>query len=251
MQVPEKLKAVLLDRGCCGVLFSGGFDSEVLLGAAVRILGVSNVVSLTADTGLLAEFYRKHIAGAAAGFGIDPIFVPLNILASEEFLLNTDKRCYFCKKKLYTRLMAEAIALGCTAVMDGTNMDDLGEYRPGLIAADETGIVHPFVEASMGRREIIELGNFLGIMKLPSDSCLATRIPSGKRISSELLSLIERMEAPLRPLARGRFRVVEGYGRLHVNYSPIDEKPVEENLSLLKQIAEKSGYTLELNRLES
>ncbi len=244
------LKESLLDKGCCGILFSGGLDSEVLLRSAVRVLGTSNVVSLTADTGLLADFYRRHIRSVAEELCIEPLFVTLNPLSSSEFTQNTNKRCYICKKGICSSLKAEALARGCITVMDGTNTDDLNEYRPGLAAAAETGIVHPFLEAGMGKSEIAQLGVLFGVREYPSDSCLATRIPHGEMITTELLSIIESMEAPLRPSVKGRFRVIAGIGSLHIDYSVVDELLVKNSLGELKRIAEKSGYEIELHLLE-
>ena len=250
MSIPGILKQNLLDKGRCCILFSGGLDSEVLLRSAVSVLGTSNVVSLTADTRLLADFYRRHILSVTEELCIEPLFVPLNPLSSREFTQNTDKRCYICKKEIYSSLKAEALARGCITVMDGTNTDDLNEYRPGLAAAAETGIVHPFLEACMGKSEIAKLGVLFGVREYPSDSCLATRIPRGEMITSELLSLIESMEAPLRPCVIGRFRVIVETGSLHINYSAVDEKLVENSLGELKRIAEKSGYEIELHLLD-
>ncbi len=250
MSIPEMLKQNLLDKGRCGILFSGGYDSEVLLRSAVSVLGASNLVPLTADTRLLAGFYRRHILSVAGELQVEPLFVSLDLLSCREFTQNTDMRCYICKKELYTRLVAAAVAKGCRTVMDGTNTDDLSEHRPGLAAAAETGIVHPFLEACMGKDDIAELGTFLGARDYPSDSCLATRIPHGEMITSELLTLIESMEAPLRPSVKGRFRVTLGTGRLHIYYSVIDELLVEKSLGQLKRIAEKSGYEIELHLLE-
>ena len=250
MSVPEILKQSLLNKGYCGILFSGGHDSEVLFRSAARILGASNVVSLTADTGLLAGFYKKYILSVAEELGVEPLFIPLDLMSCREFTLNTDMRCYICKKELYTRLKAEAVARGCETVMDGTSTDDLKEYRPGLVAAAETGIAHPFLEACMGKSDIAELGVFLGAGDHPSDSCLATRIPRGDMITSELITLIERMEASLRPSVKDRFRVTTGTGSLLVNYSVVDEKLIKSNLEQLKHIAAKSGYEIELHRLD-
>lgn len=250
MGVPEILKQYLLDKERCGVLYSGGFDSEILLRSAVLVLGASNVLPLTADTKLLADFYRRHILRVAEELCVEPLFVTLDLLSCREFTQNTDKRCYICKKELYTKLKSEAAARGCEIIIDGTSTDDLDEQRPGLAAAAETGINHPFLEACMGRKDIAGLGAFLGVREYPSDSCLATRIPRGNMITAELLSLIERMEAPLRPSVKGRFRIIAGTGRLQVNYSVEDEKLVENRLGQLKRIAEQSGYEIELNRMD-
>ena len=252
MSIPGALEDKLLSGGNCGILFSGGYDSEVLMRSAVKILGTSSVVSLTADTELLAGFYREHIRIVTGELGVEPLFVPLKLLTTEEFAVNSDKRCYICKKELFARLKAKAVSHGCKTVMDGSSTDDLNESRPGLIAAAEIGIVHPFIEARMSRKDIARMGASLGIREEdhPSDSCLATRIPVEERITSELLHLIEKMEAPLRPSVRGRFRVRTGRGRLLVNYSAIDKKLIEEYLEQLKQIAEESGYDVQLHQLD-
>ncbi len=251
MPVPEVLKDRLLDIQYCGVLFSGGYDSEVLLRYAVEVLSSSNVLSLTADTPMLAEFYREHIKSVGRELGVETLFVPLNLMSIEAFTMNTDKRCYVCKKEIYSKLKSEAVLRRCKAVLDGTSTDDLHEYRPGLAAAAETGIVHPFVETRMGAKEIADLGAYLGISKEnhPSDSCLATRIPPGDRITGDLLHIVEMMEAPLRSSVKGRFRVEVGSGKLLVNYSAIDEKVVERHLKQLTKIAENSGYETELNKI--
>ncbi len=251
MSNPGVLEEKLLDRGCCGILFSGGYDSEVLLRFAVEVLGASSILSLTADTELLAGFYREHIRSVTGELGVEPLLVPLNLLSIEKFAVNSDRRCYVCKNELFTRLKAEAVSRGCKTVMDGSSTDDLNEYRPGLAAAAETGIVHPFIEAGMSRKDISEKGTFLGIREEdhPSDSCLATRIPHRERITSELLRLIEKMEAPLRSSVKGRFRVRIGTGRLLVNFSAVDEKLVGEHLEQLKRIAEESGYGIQLDQL--
>lgn len=250
MSIPGILEDKLFNSGCCGILFSGGYDSEVLMRSAVKVIGASNVLSLTADTELLAGFYRERIRIVARELGIEQLFVPLDMLSIEEFVLNDDRRCYICKRELFTRLKAEAVSRGFRTIMDGTNTDDVNESRPGLVAAAETGIVHPFIEARMGKKEIADIGVFLGITGHPSDSCLATRISGGERIISEQLHLIEEMEAPLRPSVKGRFRVRTGTGRLLVNYSEIDKKLIEEYLEHLKRIAEKSGYKIQLNQLD-
>jgi len=251
LPIPGILKDRLLDIQYCGILFSGGYDSEVLLRYAVEVLGASDVLSLTADTSMLAGFYREHIMSVGRELGVETLLVPLDLISIEAFTMNTGRRCYVCKKEIYSKLKAEAVLRHCKAVLDGTSTDDLNEYRPGLAAAAETGIVHLFVESSMGAKEIAELGEHLGIKKedYPSDSCLATRIPSGNRISSDLLHIVEIMEAPLRPSVKGRFRVEVHFGKLLVNYSAIDERVVEKHLKQLTRIAEKSGYGIKLNKL--
>lgn len=251
MIISDNLRDKFRVWGRSAVLFSGGYDSEVLLRLAAEVLGIKDVISLTADTPLLAGFYRNHIQRVVKTLGIQSIFVEIDMLEVDEFTRNSEKRCYFCKKEMYRRLKEEAYNRGCRTVMDGTSTDDLNEHRPGLVAAGEAGIIHPFVEAGMGRIKISEFGYFLGALKHPSDSCLATRIPAGVRIESGLLALIEEMEAPLRPFVKGRFRVTILEDRLLVNYSSVDEKLIAENLNRMTKISDKSGYDIELRRQDS
>jgi pyridinium-3,5-biscarboxylic acid mononucleotide sulfurtransferase len=248
--VPLCLKKRLLEIERCGILFSGGFDSEVLLRAAVSVLGASEVIALTADSILLADFYREHIRRVTSELNVKALFIPLNPLSIEGFSLNTKRRCYICKKELYSVLKAQSSVLGYDNVIDGTISDDLTETRPGLVAASEEGIIHPFAEASMGRKEVAELGSCMGIREYPSDSCLATRIPCGDTITADLLSLVERIEAPLRPSARGRIRVTVSEGRLCLHYSGVDQGLVESCLDELRRTALESGRDMIMNQLD-
>ncbi len=251
MIVPGLLKKFLLDTRCCAVLFSGGIDSEVLLRAATDALSPENVVSMTADSPFLAEFYRDSIRRVAAEIGIESIFVNVNPLDNPIFIKNTSERCYVCKREVYGKLREKARSLGFTAVMDGTNTDDQEECRPGLAAAGEYGILHPFLEAGMGKADIGRMAAALaafGIEK-PSDSCLATRIVEGHPITLELVELIGKMEAPLRPLVQGRFRVRTDGSKLTVRFSKIDSDVVDKHREELLGIADSAGLACKFCRI--
>jgi uncharacterized protein len=248
---PTGLRRIFLRLGRCAVLFSGGFDSEVLLRAAVAALGKDAVISLTAASPLLAGFFIESIRAVTEELGLEPVFVGTSPLEDPCITANDGRRCYFCKKVIYRVLKAEARSRGCGYVMDGTSIDDLGEDRPGLEAALEEGIIHPFVQAGMGRRSITELGRVLGTSEEghPSDSCLATRIPLGTVLTPLILGLVEEMEAPLRPLVKGRFRVRAYPGVLAVEYCEADREAVEENIGKLRSIAGGAGLAIEFLKL--
>lgn len=236
------------------MLYSGGFDSEVLLRAAAEAMEPGTVVPLTARSALLADFYVHRVMEVCSRLKLEPVFVDLDLLKVPGLVENGPDRCYLCKKELYGRLGRRARAMGCDSVMDGTSVDDLGEHRPGLAAAEEEGIHHPFVEAGMGREAIAFLGLRLGTREEdnPSDSCLATRIPGGTPITIELLELVERMEAPVRPFVRGRFRVRldEGMKYLTVEYESRDRETVTRHLHRLRQCALSYGMSVELRRTD-
>ena len=243
MIVPGSLKIFLLDASRCAILFSGGADSEVLLRAAVDVLNPQNVVSLTADSPFLAGFYRNSIQRVAAEIRIESIFVNVNLLDNPIFRKNTPERCYICKREIFRKLREKARSLGYAVVMDGTNTDDQEEYRPGLAAAREYGIIHPFLEAGMGKADIGRMAAALAACgtEKPSDSCLATRIVEGHSITLELVELVEKMEAPLRPLVQGRFRVRTDGSKLTVRFSKIDSDVVDKHREELISIANMAG----------
>lgn len=251
MVVPDSLKKFLLETPRCAILFSGGADSEILLRAAADVLDSENVISLTADSPFLAGFYRDSIQRVTTEIGIESIFVDVNPMNNPAFVSNTPERCYICKREVYGKLKEEARSLGFTAVMDGTNTDDQEEYRPGLEAAAEYGIIHPFIKAGMGKADIGRMAVASAVCGkvIPSDSCLATRVVEGHSITLELVELVEKMEAPLRPLVQGRFRVrTDGY-KFTVIYSETDSDVVEKHHEELLGIAKAAGMACIFQRI--
>lgn len=236
------------------MLYSGGFDSEVLLRAAAEAMEPGMPVPLTARSPMLADYYVRRVREVCSLLKLEPVFVDLDLLKVPGLAGNGPDRCYLCKKELFGTLGRRARAMGCHSVMDGTSVDDLGENRPGLAAAAEEGIRHPFVEAGMGREAITSLGLRLGTRAEdnPSDSCLATRIPAGTRITRELLELVERMEAPVRPFVRGRFRVMLGGDSksLSVEYESRDRETVTRHLDRLRECALDHGMSVEFRRTD-
>ncbi|MCB2214528.1 MAG: ATP-dependent sacrificial sulfur transferase LarE [Desulfobulbaceae bacterium] len=181
------------------VAYSGGVDSTLLCHAASTAKGPEQVLVLLATSCLLS---RQTVL--AAEDVINSFFpattrfhqVDIDPLADRAFAANDRQRCYLCKSRIYDRLLAEMYRLGFSTLIDGTNLDDLNQTRPGLRALQERGIRIPLVEIGFTKADIREAARQSGLpnAELPSNSCLATRIATGTAISRERLSEIERWE---------------------------------------------------------
>jgi len=229
-----------------GILVSGGADSEILLRAAADVLGASSVTAFNAVTPFLANYYTDLIQKLTSELGVKLVKVPLNLMDIEEIRENTQERCYHCKKAIYFSIKAAALEWNITTLADGTNTDDLSEYRPGLKAAKEQGIVQPFLRAEMTRSDIEKLGRALGMTdtQRPPDSCLATRIDEDTPITTELLSLVNKIEQPLRASAKGRLRAKVSPSHVTVEYQAVDKLLVEANKRELTNIAEVNKLSI-------
>ncbi len=235
-------------------MFSGGLDSEVLVRTALDVLGRENVLVMSTVSPLLADFWKTHINDVGKELGIDIELIPTAPLAIEELRNNSKSRCYHCKNLMYSTISRTARAEGYDTTADGTLKSDMSEDRPGLRAAKEEGIFHPFTEAGMNKKEVTELGKSLGIDNpFPSDSCLATRIDRKLTLTPERLLLIDRLEAPLRPFAKGRFRMMFDGVSINAEYAGIDRDLINSKRKLLVETAEHLGYeiTFEEKEIES
>jgi pyridinium-3,5-biscarboxylic acid mononucleotide sulfurtransferase len=182
----RKLQAV-------SVAFSGGADSALLLAAAKEALG-DRVLALTAVTPYMV---RQEIADAlalAAELRVQHQLVEIPM--PEGMDDNPPDRCYLCKRALYTRLMEVAEEQGFVSVLDGTNLDDLRDYRPGLRALGELGVRSPLLECGIGKVDVRRLARAIGLptWRKPTNTCLLTRMPFGRKVTMEGLQRIEEAE---------------------------------------------------------
>jgi uncharacterized protein len=196
-KVDDPLYLRLLDRlrgfEAVTVAFSGGADSALLLAAAQAALG-DRVLALTAVTPYMV---RQEIAAAlalAAHLRVRHELVEMPMPQGIED--NPPDRCYLCKRALYTRIIAVAEAAGFAPVLDGSNVDDLRDYRPGLRALGELGVESPFLGCGIGKADVRRIARALGLRtwQKPTNTCLLTRLPFGRRISMEGLQRIEEAE---------------------------------------------------------
>ena len=189
------------------VAFSGGVDSSFLCHAAAVSLG-TNAAAVTVVSPMLPKSEIDCARDIARCVGIRHILVEEQEI-EEEVAANPKERCYFCKKIEFGNIKKAAEEQGISFVLDGSNMDDLGDYRPGLKALEELKIVSPLREAGLTKREIRELSRRFNLptWDKPAFACLASRIPYGERIDREKLFRVERAEDSLRAKGFRQFRV--------------------------------------------
>jgi pyridinium-3,5-biscarboxylic acid mononucleotide sulfurtransferase len=203
-------KAALLDArlqalGSVLVAYSGGVDSAFLGITAARVLG-DRSICITADSPSYPDRHRDLAIGTARAFALRHEMVRTSEVDNPDYRANPANRCYYCKHELYTRLTAIARDRGFNAVIDGSNADDRGDYRPGREAAREFGVVSPLDEVGLTKAEIRELARRAGLSTWdePASACLSSRIPYHTEVTEAKLRTIDAAERVLHDLG---FRV--------------------------------------------
>ncbi|WP_299292393.1 ATP-dependent sacrificial sulfur transferase LarE [Nitrosopumilus sp.] len=221
------------------IALSGGVDSGLVAYAAFQKLK-TNAIAVTADYKTLSKEESDTAKDVCKEIGISHIFLDYNELENEDFVKNDSDRCFHCRSELGTHLINLAKEHNVDVIVDGTNIDDLGDYRPGIEALKQHQIKSPLVETNFSKNEIRECAKSVGlsIYDKPSNSCLASRIPWGQRVTAEKLIRIEMGETIVKQLThlkQVRVRDLDGHAKIEVesNYISIF------NNSLLEQLSEK------------
>lgn len=211
----------LAGLGSAVVAFSGGVDSTFLLHAAHRALG-DGVLAATASSATFPERELREAEAFCAENGIRQIVFPSEELSVEGFAHNPKNRCYLCKRELFGKILAIQREQGVAAVLEGSNRDDDGDYRPGLQAVAELGILSPLREGGFTKLDIRALSKHFGLPTWDKQSfaCLSSRFPYGDTISMEKLGMVDRAEQLLLDMGFTQLRV-----RIHGNLARIELPP--------------------------
>ena len=204
----EKLLSILRELRGTVVAFSGGVDSAVVAKAAYLALG-DRAIAMTSDS---PSVPRSELAAArelVSIIGIRHEVLPTTEFDNPAYQRNSGDRCYFCKSELYTRIESKLESLGLTTVCSGANLDDLGDYRPGLTAAAEHHVRHPLQEARFTKAHVRELAKHwkLPVWDKPASPCLSSRLAPGLEVTPERTLRVELAEAYLKTLGIGDGRV--------------------------------------------
>jgi len=227
------------DKNKVMIALSGGVDSALVAYAAFKKLE-SSAIAVTADYKTLSKEELETSKQICSEIGIQQIFLNYNELENEDFTKNDSNRCFHCRMELGDHLIKLAKEYSVDVIVDGTNVDDLGDYRPGIEALKQNGIRSPLVETNFSKSQIRKEAKSVGlsVFDKPSNSCLASRIPWGQRVTAEKLTRIELAENIVKQftnLNHVRVRDLNGSAKIEIDKEMIH---LFDN-DVLKQIIEK------------
>ncbi len=237
------LQGILRSYGKVGIAFSGGVDSSLLGFVAHGTLGEA-AVAFTADAPMVPRSEFSDAQAFCRNHGIEQVICHPDPLEKEEVRFNAPDRCYICKKAIFGVLREAAAKCGISIIADGSNLDDLGDYRPGLRALEELQVKSPLREAGFTKADIRALSRQLGLAtwNKRSNACLATRFPYGDELTVERLELVDRAEHELSFLGFSQLRV-----RVHGSIARV-EVPARQIPQLLEE-GTRTAIVRKLRRL--
>ncbi len=233
----EKLKEILEKAGSGAIAYSGGVDSTFLLKVAYDLLG-DNIIAVTAKSSTYPEREYNEAKEYIAKLGAKHITIVSEELEIEGFSKNPVNRCYYCKTELFSKVKVEADKYEVKHVFDGSNLDDSGDFRPGMKAAKELGVISPLKDAQLTKNNIRELSKILDLptWNKPAFACLSSRFPYGKEITIEKLGMVDQGEQLLLDMGFKQLRV-----RHHGEIARIEVAPEERTRFFDLEIMDEIG----------
>jgi len=239
----EKLKNNLQKIGRVAIAFSGGVDSTFLLKVAHEVLG-ENVIAVTGISSTFSQKENEEAEYFARNLSVKHIFVDSEEAENDDFSKNSKNRCYFCKKELFSKIKQVAEENNISFVLDGSNADDVNDYRPGFKAIKELNVVSPLMDAGLTKEEIRSFSKDMGLptWDKPAFACLASRFPYGIEITKSRLEKVEKAEDFVRKIGVKQFRVRYHEDVARIEVLKTDFETVLKNSDVITKRFKELGF---------